>query len=508
MTDNKEKKTAENNTAENTGASERKKRGSKPALRSRARHGVLAVAITVGFAVVIVVLNVVVGLLTDRFPELKLDLTSNKAYALQEDTVDYMSHLKKDVDCFILSTEKAFTANGEYFVQAKNLLEKMESCSDRHFKVSYIDTANEPGFTKKYPDVDWQSSTNVAVVACGDNYRALTLDECFTNDENYAAYGMFKCTGTTIEQAAVTATLNVTTEDKVVVDVLTGHQELDSSAITTLLNNNAYQVNEVNLLTGDLDDDALFVLLFAPSVDLDEETVTKLSDWLENDGKYGKNLIYIPNYEQIDTPNLDGLLEDWGIERAGGYVYETNTDYLVNGASKFTFVSAYGEYYTEGLKNPDIPVIANQVHAYKGSGDDVHELLVTSDRAGVIPYEPKEDWKIEDGLTGEAIPVALESVRGDQTQSRLFMLGSDAMYTRNIFSYNSYNNSGYLMNIFNTISHKEDQTVVIESKSLGGSELGVVDVTTNAVMIIIFVIVLPVAMLVIGLIVWLIRRNK
>lgn len=487
-----------------------KKSGLKALLQSRrARHGSLAVAIVVAFVAVIVVLNIVVGLLVDRFPEMKIDFTSNKAYALQADTVDYMSHLKKDVDFYILSTKSQFEGNGTYFVQAENLLEKMESSSGKHFRVSFVDTADDPGFTKKFPNVDWQSKTIVAIVSCGEQYRALSLDECFSYDADYAAYGYYEFTETKIEQAAVTAVLNVTTENKVVVDVLTGSQELDYSAVTTLLNNNAYQVNEVNLLTADLDEDAVFVLLFAPSVDLDEDAADKLSAWLENGGKYGRSLIYIPNYEQIDTPNIDALLADWDIESAGGYLYETNTDYLINGASKFAFVSAYNDYYTEGLKNPDIPVIANQVPAIKLTGDDAHALLLTSDRAGVIPYEPDEDWKIEDGLTGEAMPVAAESVKGSEgAQSHLFVLGSDAMFTQTIFSYNSYNNSGFLMNIFNTLAQKGDESVVIESKTLDNAELGVTDVTTNAVVMVIFVIAIPVVILVIGIVVWVRRRNR
>ena len=41
-------------------------------------------------------------------------------------------------------------------------------------------------------------------------------------------------------------------------------QEQDSSAIKTLLQNNAYQVTDVSLATGDLDEDAKFAILYAP----------------------------------------------------------------------------------------------------------------------------------------------------------------------------------------------------------------------------------------------------
>ena len=64
------------------------------------------------------------------------------------------------------------------------------------------------------------------------------------------------------------------------------------------------------------------------------------------------------------------------------------------------------------------------------------------------------------------------------------------------------------VNIFNTISEKGDDSVTIESKELKNTELGVTDASTGAAMMIIFVIALPLAVLIIGLVLWIRRRNK
>lgn len=99
----------------------------------------------------------------------------------------------------------------------------------------------------------------------------LTLTDCFEYDEKtYNYYGSYSFTGTKIEQAVVTAILNVTTDDKVVVDMIKGNNEQDYSSLKTLLENNAYQVNEVSLATGDFDSNAKIAIMYAPSVDLDE----------------------------------------------------------------------------------------------------------------------------------------------------------------------------------------------------------------------------------------------
>lgn len=488
------------------------KSGFKSFIKSRkARYGAVATGIVLITVALVIVLNIIVGLLVDRFPNLKLDLTANNAYALQKDTVDYMEHLSKDVNLYILSTEDGFVSNGEYFVQAKNLLEKIESSSNGKLKLSYIDTTTNPGFTQKYQNVDWNTGKNVALVECGEQYKSLTLEECFEYNEEYASYyGYYDYTGTTIEQAVVTAVLNVTTDDKIVVDILTGNQEADYSAVSTLLNNNAYQVNEISLLTADIDEDAKFLLLYAPAVDLDDDAIEKIGNWLENDGKFGRNLIYIPSSANTNTPNLDAFLDEWKLTLSEGYVFETSQDHLLNGVSEFAFITDYSEYYQENLKNPDIPVVTMQSRGITiGDESSAHALLSSSDKAGIMPYEPADDLDYNDAITGEAIAVAAESVKsGSDTESRVIVFGSDKMFLENFLSINSFNNSAYLLNIFNTIGGKDDENVTIESKSLENTELGITDASTAAVMLVIFVIAIPLAVLVAGIVVWLRRRNK
>lgn len=476
----------------------------------RARHGALAAAITAVVIAVVIVLNVIVGLLVDRFPELKLDLTSNKAYELQDDTSDYLSHLKKDVTIYILAPEKQFESGNQYFVQAKNLLEKMISSSNGKLTLKYVDTSENPSFTKKYEDIDWTSNKNAAIVECGDQYKSLSIDECFTYDEQAASYyGYYEYTGTTIEQAVVTATLNVTTEDKVIVDFLTGNQEADFSSLKTLISNNAYQVNEINLLTSDIDKDASFVVLFAPAADIDEDTSQKLSEWLKNDGKYGKNLIYIANPD-ASTPNLDDFLAEWNMKLTDGYIFETSGDYLLNGVSQYAFITDYTDYYKDKLKNPNIPVIAYQARGVEVSDENTtHSILNTSSYAGIVPFDADDDWDYKDAVKGEPIAVAAESVKSDgEMESRVMVFGSYAMFSSGFISMNSANNSAFIMNIFNTVSEKADDSITIESKKLDAQELGANDETTANVIMVIFVIVIPVLILAAGIVVWIRRRNK
>lgn len=509
---------------EDTKAKKAKNKKSKPQkekgkfkkfMKSRkAKHGTVAMAITALVIVMVIVLNIIIGLLVNRFPDLELDLTSNNSFALQDDTIDYVSHLNNDVTVYILMEKDKFESQGTYFVQAQKMLNKMASKSDGKIKIKYVDLTSNPSFTSNYPNVDWQSSSanNIVLVESGKQYKVLTLTDCFEYDEKtYNYYGTYSFTGTKIEQAVVTAILNVTTDDKVVVDMIKGNNEQDYSSLKSLLENNAYQVNEVSLATGDFDKDAKVAIMYAPSVDLDEKIVEKLSTWLSNDGKYGRSLIYVPTADMGEMPNLDDFLKEWGMSIDRGYVFETDETALVNASSPYAFTVSYGDYYKDNLKNSKIPVVVSESHAVNITDENTaHALLKTTDKAGVLPIDADKSWDYKDAITGNGENVAAEGVmtNEDKKSSRVVVFGSYVMFSDTIMQYNSFNNSAYFMNVINTIADKEDVGITIESKSIDNTELGITDVATQNTMLVVFVIVIPIAILVAGFVFWLRRRNR
>lgn len=493
----------------------KKKGGLKNFLKSRkARHGSMSIVITAIVIAIVIVINVICGLLVDRFPDSKIDFTANNNFALQEDTIDYVSHLNKNVTLYVLTSEADFESQGGYFMQAKTLLEKMESNSNGKIKIEYVDLTTNPTFTAKYSDIDWTETSGnyLILVECGNNHKMLTLTDCFTYDqEYYSYYGQYMFTSTTVEQAVVTAMLNVTTDERVLVDIVTGNNEQEYTGIKTLLEKNAYDVNEISLITQGIDENAKFLIIYAPAVDFDEKSIDAISKWLDNDGKYGRTLVYIPTTNHVDTPNLDALIADWGMEVNDGIVFETNPDYLVTGTTEFAFITDYTEHYVDGLKNAKIPVVVTDAKNILIKDETMaHALLNTSSDTGVYPYDADENWDYKDAMTGEPLVVGAEATKtsSENVTSNVIVFGSYMMFNEQIMSFNSYNNSAYLMNIFNTIADKDDAGITIESKSLESTELGVTDVSTTAIALIVFIFVIPIAVLLTGIILWIRRRNK
>lgn len=511
--DTNSEKNTENKKTKKKAEGTKKKGGIKAFFKSRkAKHGSIAIAIVAVVIALTILLNIVCNLLVDRFSALSLDLTSNQVFALQEDTTDYISHLEKDITIYVLAEKDSFVSNGSYFVQAEKFLSNMDSLSD-HVKVQYVNVAQNPTFTSKYENVDWSTSVHVFLVECGDDYRVLDIEDCFQYDqESYYYYGTMDITASTVEQAIVTAMLNVTTEDKTVVDIISGHSELDSTSVKELLENNAYEVREdINITTGELDDDATIAVLFAPEVDFDTPAIEKLENWLDNSGEYGRSLIYVANYNVQSTPNLNIFLEKWGMKMSDGIVFETDPNYLVS-TTYLVSLTNYNDIFTTDLKNPSIPVISSYAKGIEVTDNSIAApVLTTSESAGILPYseDSNEDWDYRDAIANEPLNVAAVGTKAntDSVESNVVVFGSFEMFSSSIMSYNSYNNSAFLVNTVNTLADRDNIGITIESKTLDNNSLGI-DLAGQNALLILFVFIVPAAALIAGLVIWIRRRNR
>ena len=89
------------------------------------------------------------------------------------------------------------------------------------------------------------------------------------------------------------------------------------------MTSNVYNVATVNMLTEEISSDYQAVILPQPAEDLTAEQVEKLSTFLDNDGAFGKTLLFVGNGTEPGTV-LKNFLADWGIEMQSGFAFEMN----------------------------------------------------------------------------------------------------------------------------------------------------------------------------------------
>ena len=546
------------------------KRQKKMQVRKKLKYGGIATAVTVIFVAVVVLLNVVVAQVCKRNPDAVLDLTTANLYEISDDTVDYIKNLDQDVEIAISSEESTFQSD-KYYKMISETISKYQGYSD-HISVTYFDTTKDPDILSKYQDLyAGDISSNQIIVTSGDRIKVYSLTDMFEIDQDkYQSYyygyaSLSDCiTGFKGEQTLTTAIMNVTDSNPKSVAVITKSNgnyifsatQANAYAVTAmenLLNDNGYDVKELDMVNDTLDAETYdIVVLPAPANDLTMDAIKKLQDFLQNDGNLGKQLIYVADYTQSVTPNLDAFLKDWNLQVDSSYVREDDnnrnqTVQIVASAGKGLIAPLVSlgdsENYGGNLANSSLPIVAPLARPIQelpsNNGRVVYSLLQSSDTSYAYPLtqqassgedtteaaseESQEateaattetaattsfdtDSAVRGANTVMALSQSQQSTGSDLIESDVIVLGSMAMMDYYLTQDSSYNNAEYFIGVLNSVCGKED-SIVIAAKDMATTSISATQ-TQLVTLRTIVVFLIPLAVAAAGIVVFLRRRNR
>ena len=464
----------------------------------KVKTGSVATAITLIVVAIVVVLNLVVGKLTDKY-SLSLDMTQNKIFSLTQGSLDFIKNLDKDVEIILLSDEDSFVQSNDYFAQANSVLKKYDLNSDK-ITLTYVDTVKNPAYLQEYQDENL--TENSIIVKSGDKHKIISVQDIFDIQRSY--YGS-AITGSKAEQELTSAILYVTSDNQTKIAFLKGYGEQDSTAFQELLKKNNFAISEISLLNEEIPDDVTLAIIFGSERDFDASSVEKIEKYLAS-GERG--LIYAINPNQADSPNLNAFLEKNHVRIKSGLIYETDMQNVVS--SPFEAVNEYvdSEYSSE-LKNTEIPVLMAICRPLEIlNNESVKTLLQFSSTAGVLPKGADKNFDFAANVSGPIPSVVISTLDAEgEKKSNIAVISSYGALTQDYLASNALNNSAYFVNMVNKMSGREDAGVMIESKSMGGDELGISKATTDMVGIAVAVI-LPLVVLAVGVFMFLRRKNK
>lgn len=546
------------------------KRQKKMQVRKKLKYGGIATAVTVIFVAVVVLLNVVVAQVCKRNPDAVLDLTTANLYEISDDTVDYIKNLDQDVEIAISSEESTFQSD-KYYKMISETISKYQGYSD-HISVTYFDTTKDPDILSKYQDLyAGDISSNQIIVTSGDRIKVYSLTDMFEIDQDkYQSYyygyaSLSDCiTGFKGEQTLTTAIMNVTDSNPKSVAVITKSNgnyifsatQANAYAVTAmenLLNDNGYDVKELDMVNDTLDAETYdIVVLPAPANDLTMDAIKKLQDFLQNGGNLGKQLIYVADYTQSVTPNLDAFLKDWNLQVDSSYVREDDnnrnqTVQIVASAGKGLIAPIVSlgdsENYGGNLANSSLPIVAPLARPIQelpsNNGRVVYSLLQSSDTSYAYPLtqqassgedttesaseESQEateatttegaattsfdtDSAVRGANTVMALSQSQQSTGSELIESDVIVLGSMAMMDYYLTQDSSYNNAEYFIGVLNSVCGKED-SIVIASKDMTATSISATQ-TQLVTLRTIVVFLIPLAVAAAGIVVFLRRRNR
>lgn len=461
--------------------------------------------LVVFLAVALVVLvNIGAKILTDKF-SLKADLTKNKVFSITEDSINYISSLDKNVEVIVLNNKDNFVGAGDYYAQADSVINEYAKHSDK-IVVSYINIDQNPNIKSEYPEDEVKP--NGIIVRCGGKHKVLSAYDIFDIRGTYTGA---EITSSKAEQVMTSAIINITSDEKTKINMITGFDEVPCEDFVNLLESNNYEVNQLSMLNGNMNNVPVSII-YSPNRDYDKDSIEKIKNYLENGGNYGRNLVYFINPQQMRLNNIEKFVNEWGIGIKDGLVFETDPTKIFTKDRPFNTICEYDETseYTKLIKNPSIPVgmpISRPLEVLDES--KVSVLLKFSESSGVMPSTASQNWfPTQDDIKGPIPCLVMSTITSSQTgeKSTLTVVGSAIAADGGLLQRNTLNNSLYFLNLLGKLSAKKD-TVNIEPKSIGVHELNI-NPLQAIIIAVAFAIVLPLLVIISGFIVWIIRRRQ
>lgn len=486
-------------------------------LKARAfRRGWFSVVLVVLFIAAVILVNMITSTLVDKVPALVIDTTGSDNFNLTEETLEYIPTLDEDITLIVLAEEKDFKDGGEYYIQTNTLLHEYANKSDR-ISLKYIDLSSNPTFVSNYPD---ENLSSYAIIVQGENdYRYLTSQDYLeiAMDYNYNYY----IAGSNLEEVVTSAILNVTLDEKPKVTFISDINGEDYSYFKTYLEKNGFETEEVSPAMNAIPEDTKFLVLFAPTVDLDSAFVDTISDFLYNNGEYGRELVYLPARVFNAFPNIDSLLEEWGLSVDTSIAVENDTNYMGQAYGYLIYAAQYADStYTANMKNAALPFCV--VGGYARPVDILDSSIATSlfnfsDQSEILYFADEESddtiTEAKPNLSIGAIATKSTTVSDDTEEgstetksSNVVVIGSSVSMSETMLESSVYGNSSYIVSLFNTLADRGNVGITIESKSLLNDELGITTSQMN-VLYALFVIVIPLGVLITGIVIFIRRRN-
>ncbi len=456
-----------------------------------------AVSILAAIAIVIVV-NLAIGLIPTSAT--RKDLSSEKLYTVSDTSRGLLNGLDANVEIAVLAPTDGVDQ------RISTYLELYCSLSDK-LTLKNVDTTLYPSALSEY-GVD---SSNVVVVRNTDTGKQQTIafsDILVPDMYSYYYYGQTSYSEFDAE-GQLTSAVNLVTSGAVhTIFCDTGHGEaLLGSQISALLEKNNLSTQNVNLLTdGGIPENCEMLFFNQPTSDLSADELKQVQDYLVSGGQVTVTLS--SETDAASFPNLNTLANAYGMNILEGSLADQGSYYQYFGSAYVFFPTlSTSDSITSGLdkdsyvmvgydgSNQVSPAVPMELVTPTVEGVSVTAFLTTTDSG--VAYVSQDNYQ-----TGSFVVGAYAS--DENSGARLTILTADSIVDDALLSaFNGLSNAQVFMNAL-TAGFTDMETVSIAAKSLSVTNN---TVRNPALWTLLFVIVIPVAVLVGGFIHWLRRRK-
>lgn len=424
-----------------------------------------------------VLANACAHLADERFG-LSLDMTEGSLYALSAMTGEVCQALADPVTIHVIS------AREEYPAMLSEMLSRYARLSGM-IRVEYVDPYENPVFLEYYAQMGVSLGRQDLLVEGAQRNTVITYGDILLTDGSGAV------TGIDLEQQLTSALLYVNRADAPRALLITGHNERPTTALRRLFESNHFSLEDAALLTGGVPE-AEIAVVAAPTQDYAPEEIKKLEAYLSAGGR----LMVFLEPSAYALPNLEALLERWGMKPRQDLVFEPNA---CASGNPLNLIPMYaGHEVNAYFADHPVYVVMPSTRSFELSVGAQTVLYSTGDayRKDSVQYATAR--REEGDETGRAVLAALaDRTLPDGQQAMVFAAGSRMLYADDLMGASTYANSLFLSQVVGYLSG-ERTTLSIPPKTMSASPLPITH-TQSMILGGVLVIAVPLAVLGAGL---------
>ncbi len=462
---------------------------------------------------IIIALLIASNMLMQKLELAPIDFTQEKLYTLTEESKEKVKNINKRVNLYFIGyTEE--DANVDLAKQYKKINENIIA--------EAIDINNRPDLANKY---GIESGTQGIIVECGEKSKVLTANDLVTYD---------KSTYETIsiaEEKLTSSIISVTSNKVPKVYFLAGYSEFSLSQnmnyLTMYLGNEINEIKTLDVLSvGKIPDDCDTLIITTPNKDFDDIAVNSIMSYIQS----GRNILWLNSAitSQKDMPNVNKILAEYGVKPFEvGVIRETDASKMVTNSPDLIIPEIQSTTVTKDLYNTTGAIFINatkiNIDTEKLEEQKVEQtdLLLASKSSY---FRTNFNYQTNDIVDGEetgtfvvgaelqkTIQEAKEAEGTSAISSKLIIFGENYFISDYQLSQNSqygaiqlgYNKDLILNAIAYLVDREEDITAM---KRTGHVTYTATEEQYTMIRISIFAV--PIAIIIVGIIVWQVRRRK
>ena len=450
-----------------------------------------------------------------------IDTTKEQIYTIGDKTKDLLKNITDEVELFLLIEEGKET---DTTAEVEGLIAQYTGANS-NIKYKRIDPVVNPNFSKQFTDETLSSDSVIVVsgpknrIIYGNEWEMYETDQGRLTSDQYRTYEMMmmnyygqvpESTELFMGETNLTSAIAyVTSENTEKVYTLTGHGEQTvSEGFAEIITSSNIDLEDLNLLTGDgtIPDDCTMLIINYPSQDISEKEVETLSDYYTNGG----TVFLVTTVEYINQnaqPNLMSLASKAGMQPADGIVFEGDPSHYQS--YQYYLVPSVGDSAPDALRGESsltyfMPA-SHGIEEKEGTGAKFIPLLVTTDSSYMKTdiYNIQHLEKEEGDTDGPFTVAALSTLDGGDTESAFYWFASPAFLEKQA----DYGGNSSLFKSIISLSFKGNVSISIDPKVISSESLTVTE-SDATLWKTVFIAVIPIAVLIGGFSVWIVRRKK